>query len=179
MRARILVAALAIGLTAPASGAPTAPPVVVPAEGTPAQLPVLDITAEVQTLVLPTANLDGSLTDIDGKRFRLDANVLFRFDESDITPKGEAALAELVGKLEAAKATRVRIDGYTDDVGETAYNLRLSQRRADAVRDRLEAALGGKVTVTSAGHGEQNPVASNETKAGQALNRRVTVVVEK
>ena len=177
MRARILVAALAIGLTAPASGAPTAPPVVVP--GTPAQLPVLDIPAEVQTLVLPTANLDGSLTDIDGKRFRLDANVLFRFDESDITPKGEAALAELVGKLEAAKATRVRIDGYTDDVGETAYNLRLSQRRADAVRDRLEAALGGKVTVTSAGHGEQNPVASNETKAGQALNRRVTVVVEK
>ena len=62
--------------------------------------------------------------------------------------------ANSFGKLRAAGATRVRVDGYTDSVGEAAYNLTLSRQRAAAVADRLRAALGTGARLTVRGHGE-------------------------
>ena len=169
----------AVSVTAGASAVVESDSIRIPGPGVTATLPVLEIRGEVQRLILPTANLDGSLTDLDGRRFRLDADLLFRFDSADLTPAADAAIGELSGKLRAAGATRVLVDGYTDSVGEAAYNLTLSRQRAAAVADRLRAALGTGARLTVRGHGEEDPVASNDDARGQALNRRVTVTVER
>lgn len=165
------------GEAVPGSGATTL--VRIPPDRTPAVLPILDVRARVLGLTLPTANLDGSLTDFDGRHFRLDADLLFRFDRAELTPKADAVIAQLTQRLRAANARWVRIDGHTDSVGGTAYNLRLSRARAQAVADRLSDEFGSQVRLRVRGHGEDDPVASNESEQGRALNRRVTVVVEK
>jgi OOP family OmpA-OmpF porin len=65
------------------------------------------------------------------------------------------------------------VQGFTDSIGTEEYNLGLSQRRADAVRNYLvEKGVDPKI-ITAKGYGESNPVASNDTKEGRALNRRV------
>lgn len=143
----------------------------------PEVFPVEILTPVVQDLVFTEANLDGSLVDEGGTRFRLDANVLFAFDKADLTPKAGAVLDDLTARIRKARAARLRVDGYTDNVGDPAYNLQLSRRRADAVRDHLARALGPGVSIATAGHGEQDPIADNATTAGQAKNRRVTVTV--
>lgn len=69
----------------------------------------------------------------------------------------------------------VTITGYTDDVGSDGYNLSLSRRRAEAVRAELSKSLGGGVAVRAIGKGEEQPVSSNDTARGRALNRRVEI----
>lgn len=171
-----VVGASADAATPTASVSSDLPPgttLTVPAE----VFPDPDLTAEVHDLVFSEANLDGSLVDVGGRRFRLDADVLFAFDRSDLTPKANAILGELATRLRQAGATRLGVDGYTDAVGEAAYNLELSRRRAEAVGERLRDLLGRAVTITPTGHGEDDPIASNDTRAGQAHNRRVTIAI--
>jgi OOP family OmpA-OmpF porin len=68
---------------------------------------------------------------------------------------------------------RVEVQGFTDSIGTEEYNQGLSERRADAVRNYLvERGVDPKI-ISSKGYGESNPVASNDTKEGRALNRRV------
>ena len=86
----------AVSVTAGASAVVESDSIRIPGPGVPATLPVLEIRGEVQRLILPTANLDGSLTDLDGRRFRLDADLLFRFDSADLTPAADAAIGELI-----------------------------------------------------------------------------------
>jgi OOP family OmpA-OmpF porin len=69
------------------------------------------------------------------------------------------------------------IDGHTDNVGSDAYNLDLSQRRAEAVRAFLVQNGIRGTRVTAQGQGESSPVASNTTEAGRQQNRRVEIVV--
>lgn len=151
--------------------------VIVPADAAPEITEVADLVLEVSPMVLAIGNLDGSLIAEGGKRFRLDANVLFRFDSADLTGPADAVLDDLVSQLKAGGAKSLRVDGYTDQVGDSAYNQRLSLARARTVQDRLERALGAAVRIEARGHGEADPVADNATKTGQARNRRVTVTV--
>jgi len=69
------------------------------------------------------------------------------------------------------------VEGHTDSVGTDDYNLKLSQRRADAVRDYLTANSISAANVQSIGLGKADPVASNDTPAGRQQNRRVEMVV--
>ncbi len=174
------LASIPVAVASPAASAGAQPPapVVVRAQGEPTQFVVQEITGRVDDLVFSVAEFDGALVDSGGRRFRLAADVLFAFDKADLSPKASQVLAEVGDRLERAKASRVRVDGYTDAVGEAVYNLGLSQRRAEAVADRLRRALGAGVEVAAYGHGEENPIATNDTKSGQARNRRVTVTVE-
>ena len=74
-------------------------------------------------------------------------------------------------------ASTVQVIGHTDSDGDAAYNIGLSQRRANAVADILQA---GGVTfdrLTTIGRGEEEPIASNLTAEGKAQNRRVEIVV--
>ncbi|MBT8443090.1 MAG: OmpA family protein, partial [Gammaproteobacteria bacterium] len=72
------------------------------------------------------------------------------------------------------------IEGHTDSVGSDAVNMKLSQDRADAVREYLIANLGlPESRVTANGYGKNRPIASNETAEGRAQNRRIDVVVRK
>ena len=72
---------------------------------------------------------------------------------------------------------RLDVEGHTDSVGDDAYNQRLSERRAEAVAQRLAAQGVPAANITSKGFGETSPVASNDTAAGRQQNRRVELVV--
>lgn len=100
-----------------------------------------------------------------------------QFDTDSSTVPGDAKkvllkAAELIKALPAG--ARIVIEGYTDNVGDPAYNLNLSQQRADAVREIfVEAGIDG-ASISSSGYGQSNPVASNDTPEGRARNRRIT-----
>jgi outer membrane protein OmpA-like peptidoglycan-associated protein len=113
----------------------------------------------------------------------LPEDVLFDFDRADIKPSAAATLDRL------AEAVRVyddrgviRITGFTDSKGSTAYNLDLSRRRADAVLAYLVARGARADRLRAAGRGEADPVAPNaiagrDNPAGRRLNRRVEIVI--
>jgi outer membrane protein OmpA-like peptidoglycan-associated protein len=169
---------VASGSTASAATTPTGGPVMGPvATGAPATFPVEDVSGEVQDLVFPEASADGAVVDEGDGGYLLASDVLFAFDRADLTARARAEITRIAGELKdrAGGAGRVSVTGHTDAVGDAAYNLGLSRRRAEAVRAELARLLGPQVRVTATGRGEQEPVADNRTKAGQALNRRVEI----
>lgn len=109
----------------------------------------------------------------------LNSDVLFEFNRSDLTDAAREALEKVAADIDAHAAGPVSITGYTDDVGTDSYNLDLSQRRADAVLAALKPLVKNtSITFTTAGRGEQDPVADNGTDQGRAQNRRVTVAYD-
>lgn len=92
-------------------------------------------------------------------------------DEQSIAQLNELGMALTSKSLADA---RFEISGHTDSVGSDAYNMDLSNRRADAVSSYLVDNFGYLETVTK-GYGESQPIASNDTAAGRAKNRRVVI----
>lgn len=154
---------------------------------------VVDLQFRVVDLVSNAGNISGQTRDLAVKetateiRIELAADVLFEFDKAVILPKAEQTLkqaADLIGE-KAAHGT-ARVDGHTDAKGDDNYNQKLSERRANAVKDWLVNSGGLKqVTFKTQGLGEQKPVAPN-TKAdgsddpdGRQKNRRVEIIVKK
>jgi outer membrane protein OmpA-like peptidoglycan-associated protein len=116
----------------------------------------------------------------------LSGDVLFDYDKAVLKPAAEEALKKVAVVLSQFPESRVTIEGYTDAKGGKAVNLPLSRERAGAVKEWL--VKNGNVpaaNVTAKGFGEDNPVAPNtntdgtDNPAGRALNRRVTIIVEK
>lgn len=107
------------------------------------------------------------------------AEALFGHDRSDLRPEGKAALHELDESIKAKGARVVDIDviGHTDSDGTEEYNQALSVRRAQSVRDFMVSEGVDPNIIDVSGQGELNPVASNATKEGRALNRRVDIHV--
>lgn len=163
----VAVAALAL------AGAASAQPGVVELE-----LPVVDLS-------LPSSDLDNSVEASESARevrLTLAADVLFRFNQASLTPRARSRLDQVVRRMRSADPSSARVDGYTDSRGSDDYNDRLSRRRASAVATALERALGGSgPRLRTVGHGEEDPVAANQTEdgddypRGRAKNRRVTV----
>ena len=91
-----------------------------------------------------------------------------------------AALAELKAAaevLEANPTIKIRVEGHTDSTGSAAINDRLSQQRADAVREQLVQDGVGADRIQAQGFGSSRPVGSNATAAGRAANRRVDIAI--
>jgi len=105
------------------------------------------------------------------------ANTLFDFDRSTIKPAGKQELDQLVARLKTMTVEIVIAVGHTDSVGTDAYNLRLGQRRADAVKRYLVSQGLEAARVYTDTKGEREPVATNKTADGRAANRRVVVEV--
>ncbi len=103
--------------------------------------------------------------------------VNFDFDKSNIRADAQPILEEACKALKAEPSIDVSCDGYTDSIGSEQYNLGLSKRRANAVRDWLIKCGIPASRLTARGFGETNPVASNETAEGRAQNRRTELVV--
>ncbi|MDR5865706.1 OmpA family protein [Halomonas koreensis] len=100
-------------------------------------------------------------------------DVNFEFDSATLTMGAERILDGVAEKLAANESVRVRIEGHTDAVGPASYNQDLSQRRADSVADYLAGQGIDADRMRTVGYGESQPVATNETDAGRAENRRV------
>lgn len=101
--------------------------------------------------------------------------ILFDFDQATIKASSEPALRQLLAALQENATMNVDIEGHTDSVGEDAYNLSLSQRRAQAVVAWLTQNGIAAARPNAVGKGETMPVASNDSADGRALNRRVEV----
>ncbi|HEX4896475.1 MAG TPA: OmpA family protein [Solimonas sp.] len=106
-------------------------------------------------------------------------DVHFEFDSAKLTEGARRVLDRVVLGMLSQADLRIEIGGHTDALGTNAYNLLLSQRRANSVRDFLvdRGVDGSRLTVE--GYGENNPVADNETEEGRARNRRVEFTVLK
>jgi len=101
----------------------------------------------------------------------------FASDSAQLSPKLRAALNELATSLLQNPAETVQIVGYTDSTGGDAINYPLSQNRAQSVESYLLSRGVQPQRVTTQGLGSQNPLASNDTAQGRALNRRVEIFV--
>lgn len=99
--------------------------------------------------------------------------VNFGFDKANIRAEDEVLLDEAARMLQMCSSKRVRIEGHTDSTGPEAYNQGLSQRRAQAVTNYLVGKGIARGRLEPVGRGEGEPVASNATREGRALNRRV------
>ena len=103
----------------------------------------------------------------------------FEFNKTVITPESRSTLTDLVTILNAYPAVDVRLEGHTDSVGNPAENKKLSVERAVAVKTTLQVDGIAANRITTAGWGEEKPVASNATEEGRAKNRRLELVVVK
>jgi outer membrane protein OmpA-like peptidoglycan-associated protein len=103
--------------------------------------------------------------------------VTFDFDSAQIRPDAMPVLEQACSSLKAEPDTDVVCKGYTDDIGTPRYNLRLSERRADAVCRWLVHCGVSAGRVSARGYGEADPVASNATAEGRAQNRRTELVI--
>jgi outer membrane protein OmpA-like peptidoglycan-associated protein len=104
-------------------------------------------------------------------------DVLFASGRADLKDGADRNLNKLVSFLNKYPDRSVRIEGYTDSVGTEDFNLGLSQRRADSVRSYLVNQGIGSERLTTAGKGEADPVAGNDSASGRQQNRRVEVVI--
>lgn len=102
-------------------------------------------------------------------------NVLFDFDRSNLRPEADAILMPVLEMLQRDATLNVDIEGHADWMGSDAYNIGLSQRRAQAVVEWLVAHGIARERLHAVGKGEREPIASNETAEGRQLNRRVEV----
>jgi outer membrane protein OmpA-like peptidoglycan-associated protein len=149
-----------------------------------AKFKVLDLVFKVEDFGGKVADLKVKETDTD-IRIELAADVLFEFDKAALLPKAEATLAKAAAFIQERGARSVRIEGHTDAKGDDAYNQRLSERRADSVRQWLSRQGLGGLRLTSKGLGETQPVAANtkpdgsDDPEGRQKNRRVEIVIAK
>jgi outer membrane protein OmpA-like peptidoglycan-associated protein len=104
-------------------------------------------------------------------------DVLFAFDKATLSPEAFRNIDKLADFLQKHPNRSVLIEGHTDSVGSDEYNLDLSEKRADAVKNALVAKGVGEERIIPKGYGKKYPVASNNTSDGRQLNRRVEVVV--
>ncbi len=107
------------------------------------------------------------------------STAMFAFDSAELTAEGTQTIEAYRETLmpELAKAYAGIIIGHTDSTGDDKYNMGLSQRRAESVRDYLVKTGTNAEKLRVVGRGESDPIDSNDTKEGQAANRRVSVTV--
>ncbi len=104
-------------------------------------------------------------------------DVLFASGKATLLPGARRTLDKLVTFLKENPERKVLIEGHTDNVGSSAYNLDLSLRRAEAVKEALVAQGIDPERIVAQGYGEIYPVASNADAAGRQRNRRVEIVI--
>lgn len=113
-------------------------------------------------------------SDDDAKTYKriFDLDIHFATAKWEIEKQYEKKLNELAKQLTANTNMKIELAAHTDDVGDDASNMLLSQRRANAVRDYLVAKNIATNRILPKGYGEKKPIATNETPEGRATNRR-------
>jgi outer membrane protein OmpA-like peptidoglycan-associated protein len=107
------------------------------------------------------------------------ALILFSYDSAEMGQSNEAIVGRIVSRVKELPDARVAIVGHTDTIGDEAYNMKLSERRAKAVYDAMMAGgVEAGEKITHAGVGPHDPLYDNALPEGRALNRTVTVYLE-
>jgi outer membrane protein OmpA-like peptidoglycan-associated protein len=105
------------------------------------------------------------------------ADVLFDFGKYNLKTDAQIKLAKLAGIIQAHPGLHLAIEGHTDNIGGDEANMKLSQQRADTVRDFIVQQGLSADSVTAVGLGKMEPVADNSTNEGRQKNRRVEIIV--
>jgi OOP family OmpA-OmpF porin len=101
----------------------------------------------------------------------------FELNSAELTQEGEETLKAIAEKLEQYhKTIIIRVEGHTDSTGNKLYNLKLSQKRADKIKDRLVEYGLDQNNIETKGFGSAYPIKTNNTKEGRAANRRVDIL---
>jgi len=103
--------------------------------------------------------------------------VLFDFNKATLKPEAKSQLAAVLQALKEQPGLQTQIAGHTDGIGSDAYNMKLSQRRADSVATYLVQNGASRQSIRTEAHGKREPVASNATAEGRAQNRRVEITL--
>ncbi len=111
----------------------------------------------------------------------LKSDLAFDKGSAVLSDAAKAAIAEIAGAVREAGLTgTIAVHGYTDNVGSAKSGMELSKLRAQAVAQSLRNALGSyAIDITAFWHGEDDPIAGNDTEAGRQKNRRVTIILPK
>lgn len=154
---------------------------------------VIDLDFHQQDVAGAVQDVAGAVQDLAIKEIgneiviELNADVLFDFDKADVLPKAEETLKKAADAIrERNPKGAVRVEGHTDSKGDDNYNMKLSLRRAESIRNWLvqKGGLSG-VSFETKGFGETKPVAPNtnpdgsDNPEGRQKNRRVTIVMSK
>jgi outer membrane protein OmpA-like peptidoglycan-associated protein len=174
----VLVAALTVPTTAGADPG-------VPDENLTSSVRSIDTGRAMRDIDLSKAvvPLEEEHTDGEEVTVRLSADVLFDFGKAVLTPAARRRIAALAPRLRNAKGT-IQVAGHSDSIGDPAYNLALSERRAKAVESELRQALKGTpLQIQAKGYGETKPIAPNEKDGkddpeARAKNRRVEITYD-
>lgn len=138
-----------------------------------------DVVAPVAFLESYSTQASGAVRtrqDEETVTMAVDSDVLFAVDSADLGAGADDALGVVAEQVALAEGGELVVVGHTDDVGDEAANQELSERRAQAVADRLSTLADlGALDVLVEGRGESDPVAEQASDEARALNRRVTV----
>jgi outer membrane protein OmpA-like peptidoglycan-associated protein len=153
---------------------------------------VLDLVFKVEDLGGKVQDLGGKIQDLQLKesdteiRIELAADVLFDFDKADVRRDAQKALKQVADIIREKAKGPVRIEGHTDSKGSDAYNQKLSERRANSIKDWLIKQEGLRnMRFSTSGLGAKKPAVSNtqpdgsDDPAGRQKNRRVEIVISK
>lgn len=151
---------------------------------------ILDINGPVRDVVGITRGIESVLKDLNAKvtdreiRIELAADVLFDFDKAELRPEAFPSLEKVAEVLRSHAGSPVTIEGHTDGKGTDAYNVPLSEKRAQAVREWLVKKGGAAAAkITTKGWGKSKPIVSNtrpdgsDDPEGRKKNRRVEITV--
>lgn len=113
----------------------------------------------------------------DNITLNMPSGITFDFDRADLKSEFRPVLDNLATTLNEYNQTRIEVTGHTDSKGTDAYNMTLSQNRANAVAGYLGSRGVASSRMVVSGAGETRPVASNDTESGRAQNRRVEITL--
>ena len=155
------------------------------------QFNVTDLEFKVTDFAGKPVEIGGAVQDLQVKEIGnevhidLNADVLFDFDKADILPKAEDTLTKAAAIVKQRAKGTVMIAGHTDSKGGEAYNIALSERRANSVRDWFRTKGGlGSMPFDTKGFGAKQPVAPNQKPdgsddpEGRQKNRRVEITIK-
>ncbi|MFD7070888.1 OmpA family protein [Streptomyces sp. NPDC059913] len=163
----------------PGTEASETPPV--PVDGKDPDLKMVDgatlAPARVLDIVQVVEDMGGEERREDSNanvKFALQAEVLFGKDSAKLSSAANSRIAAIAAEVKKQNATKVRVFGFTDNLGSSAHGDVLSKQRANAVHAVLAKDLPG-ISFEIRGYGEQYPIADNSTEEGRKKNRRVEV----
>ncbi|MFK4223746.1 OmpA family protein [Streptomyces sp. NPDC019890] len=186
----VLVGALSLGLVGPVDAVAEDGPYPTPSASAPVQIDAKDSDLKLPegaTLAAPKViDIKSVVEEIGGEErredtnaditFALQAEVLFGKDSAKLSSEANARIAAIAAEIKNQDAKKVRVFGFTDDLGTSEHGDVLSKQRAVAVHSVLSQQLSSLgITYEIRGYGEQYPIANNATEEGRKKNRRVEV----